>query len=185
MTHAPVFRQDPLAPRKEVDKRNRYARKMGGTVKHRPRKVIAVGLVAAFTGLVVAGATASVKTSGGKSASVQVCVLLPDQRSSHRWAQFDAPDFAKTLKAAAVTYSIANALNDPQKQIAQADQCLANGQFKAPVQADLEEGQRLGVTATPAFFVNGRLLLGAQPLENFARVVDEELDTANTKASAH
>ena len=68
--------------------------------------------------------------------------------------------------------------------VASFDRCLANGQFKTAVQDDFEVGQKLGVTATPAFFVNGRLLLGAQPLENFARIVDEELDSANTKASA-
>ena len=36
--------------------------------------------------------------------SIQVCVLLPDTSSSVRWVQFDAPDIAKALKAAGVTY---------------------------------------------------------------------------------
>ena len=31
------------------------------------------------------------------------------------------------------------------------------------------------MTGTPAFFINGRLLLGAQPFEAFKRVIDEEL----------
>jgi predicted DsbA family dithiol-disulfide isomerase len=43
------------------------------------------------------------------------------------------------------------------------------------VQQDVEEGTRAGVTGTPAFFINGRLLSGAQPLERFARVIEEEL----------
>jgi len=38
------------------------------------------------------------------------------------------------------------------------------------------------VTGTPAFFVNGRLLSGAQPLEAFARVIDEELARAAQSA---
>jgi D-xylose transport system substrate-binding protein len=59
--------------------------------------------------------------------SYQVCVLLPDTKSSVRWVQFDAPDIAKALKAAGVTYSINNALNDPLKQKAQAQACLAAG----------------------------------------------------------
>jgi protein-disulfide isomerase len=46
------------------------------------------------------------------------------------------------------------------------------------VQKDIEEGARLGVTGTPAFFVNGRLLVGAQPLENLVRVIDDELARA-------
>ena len=57
--------------------------------------------------------------------------------------------------------------------------CLSSGKHQAAIKKDIEEGQRLGVTGTPAFFINGRLLTGAQPLEAFARVIDEEL--ARTK----
>jgi len=81
--------------------------------------------------LALAAVAALVTTAGAntgkKSATTQVCVLLPDTKSSVRWVQFDAPDFAKALKAAGVTYSITNALNDPQKQKAQAQACLAAG----------------------------------------------------------
>ena len=80
--------------------------------------------VAGLAVFVVANATASTKH---KQASVQVCVLLPDTKSSVRWVQFDAPDFAKAFKAAGVTASINNALNDPLKQKAQAQACLADG----------------------------------------------------------
>jgi predicted DsbA family dithiol-disulfide isomerase len=37
------------------------------------------------------------------------------------------------------------------------------------------------VHATPAFFINGRYLVGGQPIENFARVIDEELAKANDR----
>jgi protein-disulfide isomerase len=53
--------------------------------------------------------------------------------------------------------------------------CLSAGVHRAAVQRDLDEGTRLGVTGTPGFFVNGRPLSGAQPLEAFARVIEEEL----------
>jgi protein-disulfide isomerase len=43
------------------------------------------------------------------------------------------------------------------------------------VQRDLDEGNRLGITGTPAFFINGRTLSGAQPLEAFTRLIEEEL----------
>jgi protein-disulfide isomerase len=43
---------------------------------------------------------------------------------------------------------------------------------------DDDAGIRAGVTGTPAFFVNGRLLSGAQPLESFARPIDDELARA-------
>lgn len=55
------------------------------------------------------------------------------------------------------------------------ERCVSTGAHRATVQRDLEEGARLGVTGTPAFFVNGRLLSGAQPLDAFAGVIEEEL----------
>ena len=108
-------------------------------MKHVSRKVIAAVLTVAVAGLAVAAATAGINQHASKKASVQVCVLLPDTKSSVRWVQFDAPDFAKALKAAGVTYSITNALNDPQKQKAQASACLAAG-AKVVVETALDNG---------------------------------------------
>jgi predicted DsbA family dithiol-disulfide isomerase len=42
-----------------------------------------------------------------------------------------------------------------------------------------QELRALGVHATPGFFINGRFLSGAQPIENFKRLIDEELRKAN------
>jgi D-xylose transport system substrate-binding protein len=105
-------------------------------VKKHLWKTAAVGIVAAVAILAVTVASASVKH---KAANIQVCVLLPDTKSSVRWVQFDAPAFAKALKAAGVTYSITNALNDPQKQKAQAAACLAAG-AKVVVETALDNG---------------------------------------------
>jgi len=55
------------------------------------------------------------------------------------------------------------------------DGCLAAGVHKATVQRDLDEGNRLAITGTPAFFINGRTLSGAQPLDAFTRLIDQEL----------
>jgi protein-disulfide isomerase len=54
--------------------------------------------------------------------------------------------------------------------------CLDTEKFKVVVQKDEEEGDRLGVQGTPAFFINGRSLSGAQPLSEFSRMIDEELE---------
>jgi predicted DsbA family dithiol-disulfide isomerase len=40
---------------------------------------------------------------------------------------------------------------------------------------DLADAQAYGASGTPMFFVNGRLVSGAQPFEVFARVIEEEL----------
>ncbi len=102
---------------------------------------LAAVAVAGLAVFVVASATAATKH---KTASVQVCVLLPDTKSSVRWVQFDAPDFAKALKAAGVTYSINNALNDPAKQKAQAQACLAAG-AKVVVETALDNGSAAAI----------------------------------------
>lgn len=54
--------------------------------------------------------------------------------------------------------------------------CLDAGKFAKGVQADLLEGQDVGVTGTPAFFVNGRFVSGALPYEEFQKLVEEELE---------
>ena len=53
-------------------------------------------------------------------------------------------DFAKALKAAGVTYSINNALNDPQKQKAQAAACLAAG-AKVVIETSLDPGSAVAI----------------------------------------
>ena len=54
--------------------------------------------------------------------------------------------------------------------------CLESGRHTNGVQADLASGQARGVSGTPAFFINGRLLSGAQPFSAFQKIIDEELE---------
>ncbi len=60
--------------------------------------------------------------------------------------------------------------------------CLDSGQKAGKVQQDLYAGARLGVTGTPALFVNGRFVSGAVPFANIARMVDEELKSPSLSA---
>jgi protein-disulfide isomerase len=53
--------------------------------------------------------------------------------------------------------------------------CVDARKYKAQVDADTQAGQEAGVNGTPAFFVNGRMLSGAQPFEAFKRIIDDEL----------
>ncbi len=53
--------------------------------------------------------------------------------------------------------------------------CLDAGTFKNDVVLDHQQGTQVGVTGTPAFFINGRFLNGAQPFEAFKAIIDEEL----------
>jgi D-xylose transport system substrate-binding protein len=101
-------------------------------------KWTAVGVVVVVALVAVAVGTAA------RTASAQVCVLLPDTKSSVRWVQFDQPDIGKALKAAGVTYLITNALNDPQKMVSQADACLAAG-TKVAVIVDIAAGTSIAI----------------------------------------
>jgi len=53
--------------------------------------------------------------------------------------------------------------------------CFDSRRYKADVDKDIKEADQAGVNGTPTFFVNGRILLGAQPFEEFKRVIDQEL----------
>ena len=53
--------------------------------------------------------------------------------------------------------------------------CLDSGKQAAAVKADIEQGDRLGITGTPTFFINGRQLVGAEPLATFEKIIDTEL----------
>ena len=55
---------------------------------------------------------------------------------------------------------------------------------KAVVDADIAEVKSLGVTGTPAFYVNGRYLSGAKPFEEFAPLINAELAKRNIPAPA-
>ena len=53
--------------------------------------------------------------------------------------------------------------------------CLDTGKYTAEVQKDFQDGSTGGVTGTPAFFVNGKKLSGAQPFAAFKAAIDAEL----------
>jgi protein-disulfide isomerase len=57
-------------------------------------------------------------------------------------------------------------------------------QHKSAIEQDMDLAKDLEARGTPAFFVNGRKLSGAQPLERFVTLVDEELEKAKQLMSA-
>jgi protein-disulfide isomerase len=70
---------------------------------------------------------------------------------------------------------------------AQFDACSDKGKFDSQIKGDQAAGEKLGVDGTPAFFIDGRPLTGAQPIASFEQIIDDELATggANKQASAH
>ena len=65
------------------------------------------------------------------------------------------------------------------------DTCLDSGSQAAAVKKDLEEGQRLGITATPSFFVNGHFFSGAADSKTIHEILAMEMPaSSSTGASA-
>src|SRR4029077_18435591 len=54
--------------------------------------------------------------------------------------------------------------------------CVDTHKLKPVVDADVKAGEEAGVNGTPAFFINGRMISGAQPYDVFKKVIDEELE---------
>ena|SRR3989344_1832915 len=54
--------------------------------------------------------------------------------------------------------------------------CLDSGKYADEVKNDFKDGTAAGVTATPSFFINGRLIRGALDYEVFAAVIEEALN---------
>jgi protein-disulfide isomerase len=53
--------------------------------------------------------------------------------------------------------------------------CIESGAHAAQVQADMVEARSFGITGTPGFLINGRVISGAQPVESFEVIINEEL----------
>ena len=112
-------------------------------MKKLTRRALLPVAVLAIVGVLAAVASARVNAPGSTKASVQVCALLPDTKSSVRYTLFDAPYLKKAFKAAHVSYSVVNAHGSTTTQKAQGDQCLSSG-----VKVILVDGLNSGVAAS-------------------------------------
>jgi protein-disulfide isomerase len=53
--------------------------------------------------------------------------------------------------------------------------CLDDHRYQDEVNLDAADAARFGLTGTPSFVINGRILIGAQPFANFKAIIDQEL----------
>ncbi len=56
------------------------------------------------------------------------------------------------------------------------DTCIGEDATKGRIEADIATAREAGTSATPTFFVNGRLVRGARPASEFQKLIDEELE---------
>lgn len=64
---------------------------------------------------------------------------------------------------------------DLQLDTAAFEACLDSDRNNAVIQADSDFAINLGVNSTPTFFINGLAVIGAQPLNVFTQIIDQEL----------
>jgi protein-disulfide isomerase len=61
------------------------------------------------------------------------------------------------------------------------NQCLESSKYAATVQQDLEDGMAVGVSGTPAVFINGRPLKGSPPYKAIKKMIEEELKRTGSR----
>lgn len=54
-------------------------------------------------------------------------------------------------------------------------ECIDTSKFEGEIEKDINDGLNYGVGGTPSFFINGYLLVGAQPYEEFEKMIEEQL----------
>lgn len=54
--------------------------------------------------------------------------------------------------------------------------CLDSGKYVQAVEDDIALGKSVGISGTPSFFINGQMLVGAQPFTAFQSIIDKELE---------
>jgi D-xylose transport system substrate-binding protein len=109
------------------------------------RKLVITLVIAALTVSVTVTAAVA-KPTKGAGGNADICVLLPDPKSSVRWETQDRPAFVAAFKKAGVSYVMTNADGSAQKQKTQADQCLANG-AKVVILVSLDKGSSIAIEA--------------------------------------
>jgi protein-disulfide isomerase len=64
------------------------------------------------------------------------------------------------------------------------NQCLDSGRHLKKVEGETSVAALLGARGTPAFFFNGRLIVGAQPFEVFESLIEESLKNSSLSGKA-
>lgn len=54
--------------------------------------------------------------------------------------------------------------------------CLKTHKFKSEIEKDMGEAASIGITGTPTIVINGKVVIGSQPYEQFSEIIDNELE---------
>ena len=109
-----------------------------------------------------------------KPAAVAALVIFDRLGNDGFWTAHDA-FFGERRRLDELPAEVATRLGIPPGDL-QSPSARQHAEDK--VAADMALGKQVGVTGTPAFFINGVMLSGAQPIDKFAAVVDEQIQKA-------
>ena len=104
------------------------------------------------------------KRQGGNDAYWQMHDLLFANQEA--WGSAEVPQHVAVLK------QLANEAGLPTSDFAD---CLDSGRYEEAVNEELNEGIGLGVRGTPAFFITGNFINGAQPFSVFQQAIEQLL----------
>lgn len=116
-----------------------------------------------IAGLIIAGAIV------GKDSFYK---LLDKKQASKPGAETTQTSETKTQTAVEKFKEYAKGLGLNQKDF---DSCLDSGKYKSRVDETTKQANELGVSGTPSFFINGKLLVGAQQFTVFKAILDKDL----------
>ncbi len=91
----------------------------------------------------------------------------------HDWLYKNQPP--ETDTSMYVTDKLTQAAGTLGMDTAKFQDCLSNNKDAALAQKDLSDGQAVGVSGTPTFYVNGQQIVGAVPYDNFKTAIEAEL----------
>ena len=107
------------------------------------------------------------------AAEASMCVA--EQGKDKFWKFHDIAFAAQDKLSAEDLAKVAKSSGADEKKF---KECFDAHKYTDYVKKDMAYGEKLGVRSTPTFFVNGQLLSGALPIEQFSEVIDEELAAA-------
>ncbi len=102
-------------------------------------------------------------------ATAAMCANEQDSYFEYQTALFAATKSGSDLSPEHVTETAVNMGLDK----AAFEECLNSGKYSGIVNRNRSAAQESGLTATPSFFINGRLVEGNNPFESFATFIAE------------
>lgn len=109
------------------------------------------------------------------SAEASVCANEQSKFWEYHNVLFQNQATWSILSATEVLPSLTNLAGQIGLNTDQFNSCLTAHKYKNAVDADQKAGVAVQVSGTPAFFINGYRLIGAQPFSEFQKIIEQEL----------